>query len=362
MNTSIDLQGLRRKKRVMVGLSGGVDSAVAAYLLKDQGFDVTGVTMCLGVEPKETGKVRCCGPREIEDARLVCLALGIKHYVLDFAPELKDRVIEPFIREYGMGRTPNPCVECNRHIKFGSLLGKALSMGFDFLATGHYAGIDRTNGDCRLVTPKDARKDQTYFLSGISRDSLGHVLFPLADLTKDQVREIAAREGLPVSSKKESQDICFIPEGDTGNFLKQNVSAPPGDVIDGKGNLMGRHRGIAYYTIGQRARMSMNWGKPYYVIAKDIPGNRIVIGERDQLLSRGLTADSVNLLADDIPGRAHAKIRYAHAPAACTVTFREGEMTVLFDEPQEAVTPGQTVALYDAGAVLGSGIIKEAIR
>lgn len=345
----------------MAALSGGVDSAVAAFLLRDQGYEVTGITMCLGVEAKETGKVRCCGSREIEDARQVCFALGISHYVLNFAPELKNHVIEPFIREYGMGRTPNPCIECNRHIKFGVLLKKALSMEFDFLATGHYAGIERINGNCRLVIPKDTRKDQTYFLSGMPGSSLEHVLFPLAGLTKPQVREIALKEGLPVSSKPESQDICFIPRGNTENFLREHIPSLPGDIIDTKGKLMGRHRGMAYYTIGQRARMSMNWGKPFYVIAKDVPGNRIVIGERDQLISKGLVADSINLLTDEIPDRAYAKIRYAHAPTACRVMLRDGVMTVLFDEPQEAVTPGQTVALYDSGTVLASGIISMSI-
>lgn len=349
------------KGRVMAAMSGGVDSAVAAWLLKDQGFEVTGVTMCLGVEAKEAGKVRCCGSKEIEDARQVCTALGIGHYVLDFAPDLRNHVIDPFIREYGMGRTPNPCIECNRHIKFGSLLGKALAMEFDHLATGHYAGVRRVIGSCRLAMPKDTRKDQTYFLSAISGESLEHVLFPLAGLTKDQVREIAAREGLPVSAKKESQDICFIPEGGTSIFLKRNVDSPPGDVVDAKGKVMGRHTGMAYYTIGQRARMSMNWGRPLYVIAKDIPRNRIVVGERDLLLSRGLTADSVNLFTDDVPERAFAKIRYAHSPAACSVTLRDGVMTVLFDEPQEAITPGQTVALYDSGTVIGSGVIRSAV-
>ncbi len=195
----------------MVALSGGVDSAVAAYLLKEKGYDVVGVTMCLGVAAQDTGKIKCCGPREIEDARAVCRALSMSHYVLDFAPELQNFVIEPFIREYRLGRTPNPCVECNRRIKFGALLEKALSMGFDLLATGHYAAVEKSEGGCILKVSNDFRKDQTYFLSRISRQSLKHVVFPLADFTKDQVRAVAKRENLPVSSKPDSQDICFIP-------------------------------------------------------------------------------------------------------------------------------------------------------
>ncbi|HVN72941.1 MAG TPA: tRNA 2-thiouridine(34) synthase MnmA, partial [Desulfomonilia bacterium] len=195
-------------KRVMVALSGGVDSAVAAYLLKERGNDVAGITMCLGVESQDTGKVKCCGPREIEDARSVCRVLGISHYVLNLAPELRRFVIEPFIREYRSGRTPNPCVECNRRIKFGSLLETALAMGFDLLATGHYAVVDKGGGASLLKVPKDTRKDQTYFLSGISRETLKHVVFPLADLSKDEVRALALRERLPVSLKPDSQDIC----------------------------------------------------------------------------------------------------------------------------------------------------------
>lgn len=350
------------KARVMVGLSGGVDSAVAACLLKDQGYEVAGITMCLGVATPETGKVRCCGPREIEDAKRVCLALDISHYVLDFATELNRFVIEPFINEYRTGRTPNPCVECNRHIKFGALLGISLSMGFDVLATGHYAGIKKEGGAFRLVTPKDTRKDQTYFLSGIPRGSLDRVVFPLSDLTKGEVREIAQKQGLPVSSKAESQDICFIPEGGTERFLKEKIDALPGDIVDPQGNVIGRHRGIAFYTIGQRAKLGLSLGKPLYVIAKDISRNRIVAGEREMLLSRGLIADSVNILVDSLPEKAYAKIRYAHTPAPCSISLKGGEMAVLFDEPQEAVTPGQTVALYDNGTVLASGIIKEVLH
>jgi tRNA-uridine 2-sulfurtransferase len=348
-----------RKGRVMAAMSGGVDSAVAAYLLREQGYEVVGVTMCLGVDTGETGKVRCCGPREIEDARRVCDALGLSHHVLNFGPELKEWVIEPFVREYREGRTPNPCVECNRHIKFGDLLEKALAMEFDFLATGHYARIASVGGRERLAPARDARKDQTYFLSGIRREALSHVLFPLADLTKDEVRAIAANANLPVSSKPESQDICFIPEGGTEKFLREHLEPVPGDIVDLGGNVVGRHRGIALYTIGQRARLGLNWGKPVYVVSKDLASNRIVVAHRERLMSPGLVAGQVNLFVDSLPPRAVAKIRYAHAPAPCSAGIADGLLTVRFDEPQEAVTPGQTVAVYDEDGLLASGIIQE---
>jgi len=345
----------------MAAMSGGVDSAVAAYLLKEQGYEVVGVTMCLGVETLEGGPVRCCGPREIEDARRVCTTLDISHHVLNFGPGLRAYVIEPFISEYRSGRTPNPCFLCNRHIKFGSLLDAALAFECDFLATGHYAKVEEVDGELLFMAAKDTRKDQTYFLSGVRREALRHVLFPLADLTKDEVRAIAHKAGLPVSSKPESQDICFIPDGGTEKYLMQNIEAVPGDIVDRTGRVMGRHKGLAFYTIGQRARLSMNWGKSVYVVKKDIENNRIVLGERDALLSPGLVAGGLNLFTDRIPTEAKAKIRYAHEPAPCRVSIAGDRMEVHFREPQESVTPGQTVALYHEGALLASGIIQEAM-
>lgn len=346
----------------MVALSGGVDSAVVAYLLIEAGYEVVGVTMCLGLEKPESNKVKCCGAQEIEDARGVCRSLSISHKVIDFAPELARFVIEPFIEEYRTGRTPNPCVECNRRIKFGTLLEMALSMGFDLLATGHYARVDKSEGNCFLKVAKDSRKDQTYFLSGIPKEALKHVVFPLADLTKDQVRSIAHSAKLPVSLKPDSQDICFIQAGGVGEFLKKSIDEAPGDIVNRKGKIMGRHRGIPFYTIGQRTGLGISAGRPQYVLFFDAAQNRIIVGDRRYLSAQGLVADCLNLFLDDLPKKAFGKIRYAHTPAPCTVSLGDTEMKVLFDEPQEAITPGQTIVLYDNGMVLASGIIKEVIK
>jgi tRNA-specific 2-thiouridylase len=345
----------------MVALSGGVDSAVAASILKEQGFEVAGVTMCLGAGSMDTGNIRCCGPREIEDARAVCQALSMDHHVVDFASELERHVITPFVEEYRSGRTPNPCVECNRRIKFGVLLDMALSLGFDLLATGHYAAIGRKGQSTCLKRPADLKKDQTYFLAGVSGSSLERVVFPLADLTKDRVRALARDARLPVSSKPDSQDICFIPEGGIDEFLKGAIPEEPGEIVDCSGRVLGRHRGIAFYTVGQRSGLGISTGRPQYVLSLDRAHNRITVGDRRRLLSRGLRADSVNVFVRDLPARAWGKIRYAHRPAQCTACLERGELDVRFDEPQEAVTPGQTVVLYGDDVVLASGIIREAI-
>ncbi len=347
-------------KKVAVALSGGVDSAVAALLLRDSGHEVVGVTMCLGVLPAEGGRAKCCGPREIKDARSVCDALGIRHYVVDFAADLEEKVIRPFVAEYGRGRTPNPCVACNRSIKFGSLLEKALAWGFDGIATGHYAGIERESGQYRLKIPKDRRKDQTYFLHGIPKEALSRVLFPLAGYTKDEVRGIAERAGLPVFDKEESQDVCFIPAEGLGPFLQaRGAASAPGEIVDREGRVVGRHGGIARYTIGQRSGLGIGSPVPLYVLTIDAARNRLVVGEKRELLSEGLVADRLNCLVDAFPAEAWAKIRYAHRAARCTVSQEGDRLAVRFASPQEAVSPGQSVVLYDGETVLGGGTIQE---
>jgi tRNA-specific 2-thiouridylase len=347
------------RKKVLVAMSGGVDSSVAALLLKNEGNDVSGVTMCLGIAV-EGDSAKCCGADAIDDAKRVCDRLKIPHYVFDYAKELEDRVISKFISEYKKGRTPNPCVECNRYLKFGSLLEKATTLGFDFLATGHYAAIEKNeNGYC-LKRPKDKRKDQTYFLYSTPYEKLENILFPLASLTKEEVREIAKSASLPVAEKQESQDICFVTQKNYQEFISGRVqNIKPGPVADMQGNILGEHRGIIFYTIGQRGGLGISHATPLYVVSIDPAKNRIVVGEKKDLKARGLIAIDINMLTRSWPHQVHAKIRYRKKEAACEVTFEKDKTSVLFAEEQEAITPGQAVVFYDNDIVLGGGVIDE---
>jgi len=352
------------RKKVAIAISGGVDSSVAAWLLKEDGHDVVGVTMCLGIPTVEDGPVKCCGPKEIEDARRVCQKLGIPHYVLDFAGDLDAKVIRPFIAEYLRGRTPNPCVECNRAIKFGTLLHKVRAMGFEYLATGHYAQVDHDHVTSRLCVPRDTKKDQTYFLYAMGKEDLRHVMFPLADYQKDEVRKLAAAAHLPTSEKPDSQDICFIPREGFEPFIRQYAEEKicPGDIVNREGRVLGRHRGLPFYTIGQRGGLGISNPVPLYVLALDVAGNRLIAGEKHEVRATGLIADRINLLVDRPPERASAKIRYAHRATPCRIDWEDASMGVYFDQPQEAITPGQSVVVYDGDVVVGGGIIREAIK
>ena len=349
--------------KVLTALSGGVDSSVAAYLLAEDGYAVTGVTMCLGVEDQDD-RTRCCGRDAIEDARRVCDRLKIDHYVMDFKDAMKESVIDKFMEEYSRGRTPNPCIDCNRYLKFGILLAKARALGFDYLVTGHYARIDRSDGRTRLLRPKDRMKDQTYFLYPIHPGDLASILFPLGDLLKQEVRSIARKAGLPVAEKAESQDLCFVTRKDYRQFIvdRGGRRSIEGDIVDGQGNILGRHRGIVFYTIGQRSGLGVSAKTPLYVTGIDPETNRIVVGQKAQLKARGLVAADLNLFQDRLPGEAEAKIRYRKKPSPCRV-FPEGQrLRLIFREEQESITPGQAVVLYRGDAVLGGGVIEEVLH
>jgi len=345
-------------KKVLVAMSGGVDSSVAAMLLTDEGYDVSGVTMCLGIAAEEDS-ARCCGAAAVDDAKRVCDRLKIPHYIFDYAGELEDKVISKFISEYKKGRTPNPCVECNRYLKFGSLLEKAKVLGFDFLATGHYAAIERNKDSYCLKRSKDRKKDQTYFLWAIPYEGLGSILFPLASLTKEEVREVAKKALLPVAEKQESQDICFVTQKNYQEFLLGRVEKlEPGPIVDMQGKILGKHRGIIFHTIGQRGGLGISHPTPLYVVSIDPYKNRIVVGEKKDLMSRGLLASDVNILVQDWPKQVYAKIRYRKKEALCSVTVEKGKRRVIFAEEQEAITPGQSAVFYANDCVLGGGVIE----
>ena len=350
-------------KKVLVAMSGGVDSSVAALLLKEQGYDTAGVTMCLGVLDAEGDSPRCCGADAVNDARQVCERLGIQHYVIDYAADLEEKVIRPFIAEYARGRTPNPCVDCNRHLKFGSLLDRAKTMGFDYLATGHYAGIDKTGTNYCLKRPKDRRKDQTYFLYHVTKEKLESILFPLAPYTKEEVRAIAEKAGLPVAAKPESQDICFVRQKNYQAFIAGRLPGiRPGWIVDQNGKKMGEHQGVVFHTIGQRSGLGISHPTPLYVIAIDATQNRVVVGDKSDLQAKGLSAGDLNILVKNWPDPVCAKIRYRKKEAPCRVAFANDKVRVFFEENQEAITPGQSVVFYDGDVVLGGGVIEEVLR
>jgi tRNA-uridine 2-sulfurtransferase len=347
--------------KVLVAMSGGVDSSVAALLLKNEGYDVSGVTMCLGIATEDDTK--CCGAAAVDDAKRVCDRLKIPHYVLDYATELEDKVVTKFISEYRKGRTPNPCVECNQHLKFGSLLDKALALGFDFLATGHYAAIEKNKDGYFLVRPKDKKKDQTYFLYAVPYEKLEKILFPLSSLTKDEVREMAKKAPLPVAEKQESQDICFITQKNYQQFLlERGQELKPGPIVDMQGKILGKHRGFVFHTIGQRGGLGISHATPLYVVSIDPDKNRIVVGEKKDLMAKGLLAADINMLVHSWPDQIFAKIRYRKKEALCKVTAENDELKVIFAEEQEAITPGQSVVFYNHDCVLGGGIIKEVLH
>jgi len=343
-------------------MSGGVDSSVAAYLLHAQGHTLCGVSMELGIARHRDAEGG--GTDALHDAAAVCGRLGIEHHVVDFSDRLRRDVIDDFLQQYTLGRTPNPCVRCNRYLKFAALYEYACSIGFDTIATGHYAAIKRSaHGEAVLCRHPDPVKDQSYFLHAVSRSVLDHVVFPLAGYMKTGVREIAQREGLPVAHKPESQEICFIPDNDYRQFLRNNgVCAAQGSFVDTSGRVLGTHGGVCNYTVGQRKGLGLALGSPMYVVSIDMQSDRVVLGSRDDLLARSLIAVDVNLLVDRLPSQCTAKVRSTQCDLPCEAVLADDTLTVTFGRPLEAITPGQSVVLYDNDVVIGGGIIKSVIN
>ena len=339
-------------KKIAIGLSGGVDSAAAAYLLLEKGYDVTGIILRL--------KPDSLADADISDAQRIADRLGIELRVLDRREYFKKNVIDPFVSEYLAARTPNPCVECNKTIKFGAMLDYALEIGCDGIATGHYAEIKETDGRF-LLMKSQSPKDQSYFLYRLNQHQLSHTLFPLEGLEKNEIREIAEKAGLPVAEKGDSQEICFIPDDDYISYLASlGVTSPKGDFVDINGNILGTHNGIINYTVGQRKGLGA-FGKPMFVTGISAENNTVTIGENGTQYSSGLVADRLNFIPFDNLNhtiRADVKIRFRAKPAPATLTpTDDGRISVVFDEPQRSITPGQSAVFYDGNTVIGGGRI-----
>ena len=355
--------------RALIAMSGGVDSSVAALLMARQGYECVGCTMRL-FENDVIGKDlldTCCSLESTEDARSVTEKIDIPYHIFHFEKLFADEVIEPFVSSYQNGCTPNPCIECNRCLKFDHLIQKMKELGCDYLATGHYARISYDENSARylLRKAKDASKDQSYVLYMLTQEQLAHVRFPLGDIDKQTARSLAGMNGFRNAQKHDSQDICFVPDGDYAAFIERYTrrSYPPGDFVDKEGHVLGRHKGIIHYTLGQRRGLGIPAAGRLYVTAINPKANTVVLGSNEDLFGTELTARQINLIAvGHIEGelRAKARIRYHHKEQLCTVTQPDEEtLRIVFDEPQRAITPGQSVVLYDDDIVIGGGIIQQ---
>lgn len=352
-------------KKAMIAMSGGVDSSVAAYLMQEQDYDVIGVTLKL-YDNEDAGirEKTCCSLSDVEDAKAVARRMGIEHYTFNFKEDFRNEVIGRFIDAYENGRTPNPCVDCNRYIKFKRLLERAEQVGYDYVATGHYASVAEVDGRYLIRKGADHSKDQSYVLYSLTQEQLKHTILPLGSYTKEEVREIAEQQGFVNARKRDSQDICFVPDGDYAGFIERYTgkSFPDGDFVDLDGNVLGTHKGVIRYTRGQRKGLGLALPKPMYVCRTELDTNRVVLGDNADLFSKELDAEQINLMIADRlnePMHVMAKIRYSQSAMPATV-WQTGEdrIHLEFDEPQRAITSGQAVVMYLDDYVIGGGVIK----
>jgi tRNA-specific 2-thiouridylase len=352
-------------KKALIAMSGGVDSSVAAYIMKERGYECIGATMRLfdnddvGLSSEKT----CCSLDDCQDAWQVARRMGFPHYTLNFKGDFRRCVIDRFIRSYEMGETPNPCIDCNRFLKFQALYQRGASLGCDYIVTGHYARIESQGDRFLLKKSVDQSKDQSYVLYSLTQEQLGHTVFPLGEMTKDKTREIAESQGFVNAHKKDSQDICFVPDGDYAAAIRRisGKEYPSGQFVDRDGNVLGEHKGIIHYTIGQRKGLGLALPAPAYVLEKDVPNNRVILGPNEALFHREVQAREANWIAWEKPPaefRARARIRYNQKEQPATVWPTETGFRLVFDEPQRAPAPGQAVVLYDGDYVLGGGTIR----
>lgn len=357
---------MAENKKVMIGMSGGVDSSVAAFLLQKESLEVIGATMKLynNEDIDFVSEKTCCSLDDVLDAKSVCARLGIRHYTLNMTEDFKKEVIERFISAYQNGFTPNPCIDCNRYMKFSKMLHKAQELDIDYVATGHYARIERQGDRYILKKAVDLSKDQSYVLYSLTQEQLKVTKFPLGNYTKQQVREIAEENGFVNARKHESQDICFVPDGDYSKFIEYYTGKtyPCGDFVDMKGKRLGEHKGIIRYTIGQRRGLGLALPASMYVVEKDVDNNKVILGFNDDLFKKEVNVKNISFTACDgldKPERLSAKIRYNQKEQPATVTQTdENHFTIVFDEPQRAITKGQAAVLYDGDTVVGGGTIE----